>query len=107
MGLLHINTFKMRTAPVAQEHVVSNVILESKDCNTEQINESTDIGDKNLSVRKEEPMTYDVSSVKMHDAIPARYDISSAKIHDRMAERHGVLGNSPAYRKSYAAISMS
>ena len=39
MGLLHINTLKMPTTPTNQERVVNNMIMESNESNTDQIDE--------------------------------------------------------------------
>ena len=94
--------------------VVNNVILDSNDSNTDQINESvSSVGDK-IPVGSADPKVGDVGTSEIHkdttkgrDATTAEYDVGEAKIHKSITDRHDVLGNSPVHRKSYAAIVMS
>ena len=94
--------------------VVNNVILDSNDSNTDQIDESVSSVGNKISVCSADPKIGDVGTSKIHmdttkgrDATTAKYDVGKAKIHESITDRHDVLGNSPVHRKSYAAIVMS
>ena len=113
MGLLHIDTLKMPTTPTNQERVVNNVIMESNESNTDQIDESVSSVGNKLAVCMMDPKVGDVSTSKIqddttagHHATTASCDVGKTKIHEDI-DRHDVLGNSSVHRKSYVAIVMS